>query len=239
MIQINLIPDVKRELLEAKRQRAMVVSGAILASIAVTGIVVLMAIWTFGAQALLLSNGEKKVTELENELLAVEDIDESLTVQNQLRLISETHNNKTISSNLFASFTQLQVKDITISELGLSVEDGTISLTAESSGGFNAVERFIKTLRATQVEYSNQGEAMSVPLAGEVTEGDRSFGEDENNRKVIRFAVTFAYEPILLERGVENLRVVGPERSNATDSFEDIPKGLFKETSINETEGEL
>lgn len=47
MIEINLIPDVKQELLKAQRTRSMVVSIAIISSIAAASVVVLLLVYIF------------------------------------------------------------------------------------------------------------------------------------------------------------------------------------------------
>ena len=52
MIQINLIPDIKQEFLNAQRTRNIVVSSAIIAGVAAV-IVVVIALVTLGGQHLL------------------------------------------------------------------------------------------------------------------------------------------------------------------------------------------
>ena len=50
MIEINLVPDVKQELLRAQRARTGVISLAITVSVIAVGTVVLLAMWVFGVQ---------------------------------------------------------------------------------------------------------------------------------------------------------------------------------------------
>ena len=51
MIEINLVPDVKQELIRAQRVRTGVISMSILVGLAALGIVALLLIWVFAIQA--------------------------------------------------------------------------------------------------------------------------------------------------------------------------------------------
>ena len=50
MIEINLIPDVKQELLRAQKGRAVVISASIFASVIAVGVVALLLVYIFGVQ---------------------------------------------------------------------------------------------------------------------------------------------------------------------------------------------
>lgn len=50
MIEINLIPDVKRELLRAQRARTTVISAAIVISIVAGAVVAALALYVYGVQ---------------------------------------------------------------------------------------------------------------------------------------------------------------------------------------------
>ena len=52
MIEINLVPDVKQELIRAQRSRTVVVTFSILTGIIALGIVVLLLLYVFGVQTL-------------------------------------------------------------------------------------------------------------------------------------------------------------------------------------------
>ena len=87
MIEINLIPDVKQELLRAQAQRNIVISASIVLAIAAGAVVVLVALYVFGGQKLLMDNANKKIDKEYATLSSVEDLDRLLTIQNQLKKV--------------------------------------------------------------------------------------------------------------------------------------------------------
>ena len=50
MLEINLIPDVKQELIRAERVRSIVISMTILVGVIAIGLVLLLSLWVFGVQ---------------------------------------------------------------------------------------------------------------------------------------------------------------------------------------------
>jgi len=85
MIEINLIPDVKLELLRVQKTRNLVISSAIIVSIASIAVVVLISIYTYGVQGFADYSVDKTIDEQSKELSEVSDLPEMLTIQNQLQ----------------------------------------------------------------------------------------------------------------------------------------------------------
>jgi Tfp pilus assembly protein PilN len=230
MIEINLVPDVKQELIKAQRVRASVISVAILSGLVATGVVVLLAVWVFGVQtarSVILDN----TIQSESETLAnVEDVNDTLTIQNQLSKISEMHDNKTITSRTFDVLTTInpsEPNNVSITNLTLDLETSTITIEAQAANGYPALETFKKTIAATTFRYTQDGEQQSVPLASDMSDSERSYGEDASGARVLRFTLSFTYPEELFSRAAQNATIVAPERANATDSFQGVPHSLF------------
>lgn len=238
MIEINLIPDVKQELLSARRVRSTVISGAIVVGIAAVAMVVLLALYVFGAQALRHKLADDSIKSESDKLAKVEDLSNMLTVQNQLTKLSDMHESKLISSRIFDVLSAIipsEPNAIAISRLALDSESNTITIEAQAVNGYPALETFKKTIDATKITYTLEGEndSQSVLLASNVVEGDRSYGDDETGRKVLRFSLTFEYAEELFSSSSKNTVIVGPSRTNATDSFIGIPQSLFTNKAID------
>jgi Tfp pilus assembly protein PilN len=241
MIEINLVPDVKQELIKAQRVRVSVISIAILTGLIAAGVVVLLAIWVFGVQtarSVILDN----TIQSESETLAsVEDVNTTLTIQNQLSKISEMHNNKTITSRIFDVLTAInpsEPNNVAITNLSLDIATSTIMIEAQAANGYPALEAFKKTIAATTLRYNQDGEQFSVPLASNVSDSERSYGEDASGARVLRFTLSFTYPEELFSRMAENATIVSPERTNATDSFQGVPHSLFTQRANDTTEEE-
>ena len=232
MIEINLIPDVKQELLNARRVRSLVISGAVVVGIVSVAIVVLLCLYVFGAQTLRHKLADDAITSESKKLLKVEDLSNMLTVQNQLTKLGELNDSKMISSRVFDVLSTIippEPNNVAISRLALNSEESTITIEGQAVNGYPALETFKKTIDATKITYTIEGEkdTKSELLASNVVEGERSYGDDETGRKVLRFTLTFDYSDVLFARNSKNTQIVGPSRTNATDSFIGIPQSIF------------
>ncbi len=241
MIEINLVPDVKQELIRAERVRSVVISMTILVGIAAVGIVVLLCLWVFGVQTARSAISDNTIKKESAKLASVEDLESSLTIQNQLSLLPSLHENKQVDSRIFDMITVINPpapNDITISKLTIDSEQTRIIIEAQAVGGYPALEVFKKTIAATELRYINDDNTEErYLLASTISDGDRSYGEDASGRKVLRFALILEYPEELFMPYLKDASIVGPGNTNVTDSYLGIPKSLFS-PKANDTEGE-
>jgi len=234
MIEINLVPDVKQELIRAQRVRTSVISIAIVVGIGAAGLVVLLAVYVFGIQTARGLWEDNQIKTHHEELSKVEDISNTLTVQNQLSVLPEQHDTKHIDSRVFDVLDTInppEPNDIQVTNVSLDSETNTISLEAQAPGGYSALEVFKKTINATQFEFVSDGERQAIPLTDSVSDSDRTLGQNADGATVLRFSLSFTYPDELFSRTARDARIVAPEKTNATDSFRGVPRSLF------ETEG--
>jgi len=238
MIEINLIPDVKLELLKAQRNRNLVVSGSILTAIASGGVVALLAFYVFGGQGIASFNLDRTITSENQKLTAVNDLSEMLTLQNQLSQLSEKHDSKLIGSRIFdliSTTSPTGKNEVAVSRIGLSVESKTITLDVEAKNGYEALEVYKKTLQGTTFEYSVDGEKQEpVLVATSITDSDRTFGQDATGSPVLRFSVVFEYAPEFFSPSSEKGKIVSPDKQNATDSSKGVPPSIFTDAVKDE-----
>ncbi len=240
MIEINLVPDVKQELINAQRIRTTVITLSIFAGIAALGIVIILALWVVLVQGGRDSYYNSAITSEHAKLVKVDDISNTLTVQHQLNTLSLMHKDKTIDSRIFDVLTTINPpapNTIEITTSSLDAESKTIKIEAQVKSGFPGLEVFKKTIAATKFEYVSEGVKQSVPLAAQINHSDVSYGEDDDGQRVLRFTVSFAYPDELFSRNVESTVLVGPTRTNATDSFVGIPNSLFAPKASDPKEG--
>jgi hypothetical protein len=230
MIEINLVPDVKQELIQAQRVRASVISVAIVVGIAAVGVVVVLGIWVFAIQAARGVISDNTIKNESQKLSQVEDVSNTLTIQNQLSKLSEMHDNKSIDSRLFDILTTINPSApnrVAITNVALDSTTTTIKIEAQAVNGYPALDVFKKTINATKFEFTENGEKQSVQLATGISDSDRSYGEDATGAKVLRFTLTFTYPEQLFSRTAGSALIMAPERTNATDSFLGVPQSLF------------
>lgn len=230
MIEINLVPDVKQELLRAQKVRNAVISLSVVVSIIAVGIVVLLAVWIFLVQGVRGFTLDKTIDDRGKKLASVEDIENTLTIQNQLAKLQTMHEDKSIQSRVFDVLQTVNPpapNDVRVTSLEVDAEEKTVTIQAQAKGGFAALEVFKKTLAATTVKYTQDGEGQTVPLAADISDADRSFGEDANGAKVLRFTLSFTYPDELFSNTVDSVTIQAPTKSNVTDSYLGVPQSLF------------
>ena len=100
MIEINLVPDVKQEFLRAQRTRNTVISIAIVVGIAAVAAIVLISV-IVGGQLALSALNDRTIASENRKLQSVEDLNETVTLQNQLKQLATMHDQNTINSRIF------------------------------------------------------------------------------------------------------------------------------------------
>lgn len=232
MIEINLVPDVKQELLKAQRARAVVISASIITSIIAVGLVVVLAFYIYAVQGVRSSVLDGQIETKGEQLTSIEDLSQTLTIQNQLGTISELNKQKNMTSRVFdamAAITPTSGSSVKYSNIILTPsEDGTggvIQLEGQTAS-YDTMELFKKTIANTSIQYVKNGEAILVPLASNISTKDISYGEDANSNKVLRFTISFQYPVELFTTDIADSDISYKQNvnGNVTDSYLGIPQ---------------
>lgn len=232
MIEINLIPDVKREFIHAQKMRNVAITVAVLVGAAAAAIVVILGL-LLGAQALHESLARGQVKDQFKQLQSIDNIDNVLTIQNQLSKISSINDKKTIDSRLFdvlGAISPAAPNDIKISNVQLNPTDKIMTIEGLAPNGFAATETFRKTILNTKLESTLDGQVTTVPLSEAVTLGETSYGEETDGSKVLRFTLSFTYPDGLFDNSLKQLRIITPTSAiDVTDSRTRVPESLFSQ----------
>jgi Tfp pilus assembly protein PilN len=240
MIEINLVPDVKQELIKAQRTRSTVIAGAVLVGIASAAAVAILAIYVFGVQTLRSSLADSSISTGIKKLKAVKDLSKTLTIQNQLTKISDLNASKNINSRIFDVLLAVippAPDDIKVSTLRIDSETGTISIEGQAPNSYPAVEVFKKTLEGAKLRYKDSSnKSQEVDLASDISISDTSYGSDSSGAKVLRFSMSFVYAPELFAPASKDTTIAIIVNGNVTDSYIGIPKSIFADRAIDLTE---
>ena len=241
MIEINLIPDVKRELLRTRTMRNAVISLSVVIGAVAIGVAVVLGI-VLGGQIAAEAIQESAIKDKGKELMAVEDLNKTVTIQNQLSKIAEIHSQKRADSRLFDVISAInppEPNNAKFSSVKLDPEEKTITIEGSSVNGYVALEVLKKTITNTTVVTQVDGQSVKVPLAQDIVSGDTSFGENSEGVKVLRFTFTFTYPDELFAVSKAPVSIVTPVgKTDVTDSKLGIPSSLFgsKPSDIEEEE---
>ena len=235
MIEINLLPNVKRELLKTRVMRNRVISISFLVGGASIATVVVLAL-ILGSQIAAEAVQNGVIKDRNDKLMAVEDLNKVVTIQHQLTKINEQHSGKKINSRVFDVVTAVNPvapNNVSFSDIKVNPESKTITLEGSAVNGYSALETLKKTILNTKVQTTDGDKSSEVSLTKEIKDGDTSFGENSEGKKVLQFSFSFEYAEELLEPANNGtVSVLTPTgKVDVTDSRQGIPDSLFKSNS--------
>ena len=163
--EINLVPDIKGEMIKALKLRnfiffiSIVVAGA---SVAVVLVFAMIA----GGQQVAVNSKKDTLSALSDKIKSYSDLNNFLTIKDQLGNLSTIASNKKLLSRTFGILSALMPKNadtITISELNvdLSKEAPTISFDAQANAGeapfidYAVLESFKKSMDYLRYDYGD------------------------------------------------------------------------------------
>lgn len=235
MIEINLLPNVKRELLKTRVMRNRVISISFLVGGASIAAVVVLAL-ILGSQIAAEAVQSGVIKDRNDKLMAVEDLNKVVTIQHQLTKINEQHSRKKINSRIFDVVTAVNPvapNNVSFSDIKVNPESKTITLEGSAANGYSALETLKKTILNTKVQTTDGDKSSEVSLTKEIKDGDTSFGENSEGKKVLQFSFSFEYaEELLAPANNGTVSVLTPTgKVDVTDSRQGIPDSLFKSNS--------
>ena len=235
MIEINLLPNVKRELLKTRAMRNRVISISFLVGGASIAAVVVLAL-ILGSQIAAEAVQSGVIKDRNDKLMAVEDLNKVVTIQHQLTKINEQHSGKKLNSRIFDVVTAVNPvtpNNVSFSDIKVNPGSKTITLEGSAVNGYSALETLKKTILNTKIQTTDGDKSSEVSLTKEIKDGDTSFGENSEGKKVLQFSFSFEYaEELLAPANNGTVSILTPTgKVDVTDSRQGIPDSLFKSNS--------
>lgn len=242
MIEINLIPDVKQELIRAQRMRARVIAGSIFVGVASIVVVTLLSLYVFTVQTVRNVLADNAIKQGSDKLASVTDLSKTLTIQNQLTKISALNSSKNIDSRIFDVLNAIippVPNDVQISDLSIDSDAGIVTIDGQAPNSYAAVEVFKKTIEGAVMKYTDSsGASREVTLASNISISNTSYGEDTTGARVLRFTLSFINASELFSPASKNISIVIMVNGNVTDSYIGVPKSIFVDRAKDITEGQ-
>jgi hypothetical protein len=224
MVQLNLLPDVKKEFLHAERARRRTIAIAILVTIAAAGLTVLFAFYVYGIQSVVLYTQTQDIQRKSTELKNIKDIDKYLAIQNQLANLSQLHENKINMSRLMDFLPALNPappKNVTLNSLDVATAEDTLTLIGKVKD-YAGLTTFKDTLVNAEYTYSGQGESdktrlfSTVAIESAVLEGD-----------MVKFSIVTVYDKNAFLQKTQGVSVKVPS-IETTQSVVGSPQPIFE-----------
>lgn len=147
MIQLNLLPDVKVDYIKAQRSRRLVLTSCIVIAGVAIGLVVLL-LSTAGLQKKHLSDVDTDISDYQRQLQSQPQIERILTVQNQLRGLSDLHSAKPAAKRIPEYLNALTPAQVSITNFEIKFEETTMTVTGKADS-LASVNQYIDTLKFT------------------------------------------------------------------------------------------
>lgn len=227
MIELNLLPDIKKEFIKAQRTRNTVISLSILATIVAGGLTFLLVSIVYAVQPLWIKAETSNINKSAQALRDIPEIDKYLTVQNQLTYIKGLHDEKPGFSRLFGYLQQLNPSsphNIALNSASVISSDLTIELQG-TARNFQGVNVFKNTLENAQLTYKSNGEDKQVKLFERV-DLVRAGLSDVSGNLLATFEIEVEYAPEAFDTTLTDAKVIVPSLITS-DADRNAPKNVF------------
>lgn len=163
--EINLVPDVKDEMIKALKLRNLIFFICIVVASASVGVTLLFGM-ILGGQQLALEGKKTMLTTLSDKLNSYSDLSDFLTIKDQLGNLSAISDNKQVLSrtfNILSTMIPTGADTITISELtvNLAEENPIYTFDAQANAGrepfidYNVLDSFKKSMQYLRYDYGS------------------------------------------------------------------------------------
>jgi hypothetical protein len=221
MIQFNLLPDVKIAYIKAQRQKHLIVSVSMIASIAAIALLVVLFLFVNVAQKKNINDLTKDIKSNAKDLAETKDLNKILTVQNQLGALDTLHGSEVVSSRVFDSLQQVTPAQVSISQFKLLFEDNTMEITgnADSLAAINTYADSLKFTKYTTTENTTKRPAFSSVVLANFS---RSDGKNT-------YTISLSFDSEIFDRSQE-ISLEVPQMVTTRSSTES-PSALFDQSS--------
>jgi Tfp pilus assembly protein PilN len=195
MIQLNLLPDIKKEFINAQKTRALVMSASIVVTLVAVGLSVLFFVYVTFLQQLQITLATNDIKSKEQQLSNVQDLSKYLTIQNQLAALPDLHAGKGVYSRLLNFLPVLSPNspsNISLTRLQLAGADEQITFTG-MTGSFESLNVFVDTLQNAQATYKDSDSQQQTTKMFKSVIVQNSAIDKSNGKSGVVFTVLAGY----------------------------------------------
>lgn len=226
MIQLNLLPDVKKEYLKSQKTKAVVISGSIIVTLGAVALSVLLFLYVTLVQQLQINIITGDIKKKSDEVNSIQDIGKYLTVQNQLKSLPELHDQKGVYSRLLSFLPVINPSppnNVQLSVLNLTAEEKSVLFTG-TTATFESLNVFVETLNNAQASYKEPGsEQVKTDKIFETVAVQSSSLGRINNVSTVSFTIRVTYKEAVFDARNTDVTASVPN-IQTTSSLTDSPK---------------
>lgn len=233
MIQLNLLPDLKKEFIRTQKAKALVITVSIFVTLGAIGISALLFVYVTFIQQFQVSLASDDIKKKVTELKEIPDVDKYLTVQNQLASLPGLHNGKGKYSRIFDFMSVLNPSapnNVTLTELRVGTEEKSITFTG-TTASFQTLNTFVDTLKNAEVSFkaNGEGDAVTDKIFDQVLVQTADIVRN-NNQSLVGFTVKTTYKEAAFDARNTDVAAKVPNITT-TSSVTQSPSQLFNGNS--------
>ncbi len=209
MIQINLLPDVKREYLHSQQVKHTVVVLSILASVAMFALLALLFIYVQVLQPHHRSNIQKDIDASISTLKKKQDTAvKVVTVQGALEQLSGLQDKKLITSRLFDYLKEFTPNDVVYDQVTADTTTSTLTLQGETSS-YQSANVLANNLKSAKFSYKRDStEQTSTPFSAIVFSSLNQASQTQSTTKYpVSFQLTFQFDPVMFDEAITDTTI--------------------------------
>lgn len=230
MIQFNLLPDVKKQYIQTKRTKRLIMSMSLIACAASLGVLLLVFSYVQIAQKKSINDLTEDIATEIAAVKSINGIDEILTIQNQMSTLPGLHQKRPATSRIFEYLNKVTPQNVFIGSVKLDIGTSSLEIsgTAESLAAINT---YVDTLKFAT--YSSGDVKDEKPFSNVITSLSR-------NSENANYTVKFNFVPVLFDNTV--VSTISVPKTVTTRSTLGLPvlessNDLFKENPTTEDGG--
>lgn len=216
MLQFNLLPDVKKEYIKARRQKHLILTvSAVSAASAILLVGLLFSYVQFSQKGHIGDLTDDIKSEL-NGIRSIEDLDKILTIQSQLESLPQLHQDKPETSRLFSYLSQLTPSNVKIRSVTMNLTDNVMTLEG-GAPDLASINRFADTLKfskfkaVTKVDPDDtDAEQPDVDEAEELVPFTEVATELSRSETSSSYTISFVFDPTLFNN-TQIVKIIVPE----------------------------
>lgn len=203
MIQINLLPDLKKEYLKAQKAKALVIAVSIFVTLGAFALSALLFVYVTFVQQFQINLATDDISKKMQQVKDIPDINKYLTVQNQLAALPELHDSKGMYSRLYDFLSVLNPSapnNVTLSDLRLLTADKTIIFSG-TTASFQTLNTFVDTLKNASTSYkaNGQGDLIEDKMFDQVLVQTADIVKAQGGAAVVGFTVKTLYHDSMFD----------------------------------------
>lgn len=200
MIQINLLPDVKKEYLHSRQVKHAVLVGSVLITALAVTLLILMFAYVQVVQPQHRKNVQHDIDGAVSKLKSKPNAVKIVTVQGALEQLSGLEDQKTITSRLFDYLKDFTPRNISYTQVTLDLAGNTLNVTGTTSD-YEETNVLANNLKSAKFTYKGGDSTQTIqPFSAVVFQSLSRADQTNSSGPAVSFQLSFTFDPILFQQ---------------------------------------